>query len=458
MKALTPLLGPLLSPLRIIVQAPRYGDNLRLNDQALVLHQLLLFLTSISLILGLGLAAFLLGRDFTQAIIFMITAVLLTALFFLLRAGAWAVPVVGITLTSLIFVLITLLMLLTDGIRHGAVVAFIVGIALATVLGGVRGGTVAFVAAAAIIAVVYVLDTNNISLFGTFDMSHQEQPNIDDLLIQVLLFFVVAVLLQANRQTELRAQRDQQTLSQELAQQQATLEEQVTEQTRELALNLDISQRLSTYLDVNQLVREVVTQVQSAYDFYHVHIYLFDETKQVLRMVGGTGEAGQALLARGHHIPVTSKGLVRRAALSNQPVLVNNTVLDADWLPNPLLPDTKSELAVPIALGENVLGVLDMQENRVNAFTENQVALLQALTAQIAVTLGNAQLYTETRARARFETLTSTINRRLQTATSVDELLALATEELGRALGAPQTAVQIETAALQQLSTPGAQS
>lgn len=453
MKALTSL----LSPLRVIVQAPRYGDNQRINDQALVLHQLLLFLTSISLILGLGVAALLLGGAFSLAVVIATAVVLFGGLFFLLRAGAWAVPVVGITLTSLIFILITILMLLSDGIRHGAVVAFVVGIALSTVLGGVRGGAVALIAAMAIVSVVYVLDANNVNLFGTFDLSHQEQPNIDDLLIQVLLFFVVAVLLQANRQNEIRAQRDQQTLRQELAQQQATLDEQVTEQTRELALNLDISQRLSAYLEVNQLVREVVTQVQVAYDFYHVHIYLFDETRQMLRMAGGTGEAGQALLARGHHIPVTSKGLVRRAALSNQPVLVNNTVLDADWLPNPLLPDTKSELAVPIALGENVLGVLDMQENRVNAFSENQVALLQALTDQIAVTLGNAQLYTETQSRARFETLTSTINRRLQTATSVDELLALATEELGRALGAPKTAAQLETAALQQLTSPTAQ-
>jgi PAS domain S-box-containing protein len=192
--------------------------------------------------------------------------------------------------------------------------------------------------------------------------------------------------LEAERQAELA------TTNQELRELSASLEERVASRTQALSTSASVSQQLSTILDQQQLVEEVVTQVQQAFHYYHVQIYLFDEQKANLLMVGGTGTAGQALLAQKHEIPA-SKGLVGQAATRNAPVLVSDVGQDPNWLPNPLLPNTRTEVAVPIAIGQKVLGVLDVQHHTANGLDETDVDLLRSLANQVAIALQNAEQY-----------------------------------------------------------------
>ena len=173
-----------------------------------------------------------------------------------------------------------------------------------------------------------------------------------------------------------------------------SLERRVQQRTEALATSAEVGRRLVTILDKNELVHAVVEQVRDAFNYYHVQIYLLDETNKRLVMAGGTGEAGQTMLARGHQIEV-GMGLVGQTAAHNTPVLVPDVTQAKQWLPNPLLPDTRAEAAVPIAVGSRVLGVLDVQQNITGGLTEESVELLQSIANQVAIALQNAQLFAE---------------------------------------------------------------
>lgn len=216
------------------------------------------------------------------------------------------------------------------------------------------------------------------------------------------------------------------------------LEQRVADRTRAIKLSADVSRRLSTILDPSQLVAEVVQSLQQAFDYYHVHIYLFDEAKANLVMVGGTGDAGRIMLERGHTIPA-GKGLVGRAAQSGTAVLVPDTSQDPDWLPNPLLPETKAEISVPILLGDEVLGALDVQENTIYGLGRDDIELLFGVASQVAIALNNARRYSEAQNRARRESMVGQIIQQIQSTHSVESALQVAARELGRSLGVKRT-------------------
>jgi putative methionine-R-sulfoxide reductase with GAF domain len=206
----------------------------------------------------------------------------------------------------------------------------------------------------------------------------------------------------------------------------------------------EVSRHLSTILNEQELVTAVVNQVQRSFNYYHAHIYLMNEQGNRLQMMGGTGHAGQEMLNSKHSIRV-GVGLVGRAAASKLPVLVPDVKYDPNWLPNPLLPETLSEVAIPIMRSDQVLGVLDVQHNIINGLRQQDVELLNLIANQVAVALQNARSYTQAQRQANQQALINEIGQRLQTATTVERTLQIAAEEMGQALGTQRTTIQLNS-------------
>jgi len=201
-----------------------------------------------------------------------------------------------------------------------------------------------------------------------------------------------------------------------------TLEQRVVDRTKALATTSEVSRRLSTILDQKELVTEVVNQVNNAFGYYHTQIYFYDADNENLVMAGGTGEAGEKMLAQFHKV-AKGRGLVGSAAENNEPVLVSDTSENSDWLPNLLLPETESEMAIPISIGDQVLGVLDVQHNVKNGLQQEDVVSLQSIANQVAIATQNIRQYQNTQKIASDMSVVATVGIATATITDSQKLL-----------------------------------
>ncbi len=170
----------------------------------------------------------------------------------------------------------------------------------------------------------------------------------------------------------------------------------VAKRAEELQVVAELSTAVAAASDPQQLLQEIVNLTKERFNLYHAHIYLLDETGKNLVLAAGAGDAGKIMVAEGRSISLNQeKSLVARAARTKEGVIVNNVMMDPGFLPNPLLFDTRSEMAVPMIVGDRVLGVLDVQANVINRFTSQDTQIQTTLAAQTAVALQNARQYDE---------------------------------------------------------------
>jgi len=172
--------------------------------------------------------------------------------------------------------------------------------------------------------------------------------------------------------------------------------EQAEQKRLELETVATVSSTASTVLDPDKLLQAVVDLTKERFGLYHAHIYLADESWNTLLLASGAGEVGRALVAQKHAIATDAeRSLVARAARDRESVIVNDVRSQPDFLPNPLLPETRAELAVPMIVGDKVLGVFDAQSNHASGFTKEDASIYSTLASQVAVALQNARLYVE---------------------------------------------------------------
>jgi PAS domain S-box-containing protein len=215
------------------------------------------------------------------------------------------------------------------------------------------------------------------------------------LMIGFLFQFVISRLQSALNQAR-KDEEELQMRNHELEELSKSLEQRVEERTKALSTVAEVGTTASTILETDKLLQSIVNLSKERFGFYHAHIYLLNEPGNLLILASGAGAVGRQMVAEGRTIPLDrEQSLVARAAREKKGVTVNDVTAAPDFLPNPLLPSTRSELAVPMIIGEQVIGVFDVQSEVVGRFTEADISIQTTLASQIASALQNARLYTQ---------------------------------------------------------------
>jgi GAF domain-containing protein/HAMP domain-containing protein len=181
-----------------------------------------------------------------------------------------------------------------------------------------------------------------------------------------------------------------------------TLEQRVADRTRDLeqravqlATAADVGRAAASILDLETLTQEVVDLVLQRFDLYYAALFLVGEDRRYAILQAGTGEAGLIMKEQGHRLEVGGISMVGTACDQRQARIALDVGEEPVRFDNPLLPYTRSEMALPLILGNRVLGALDVQSTEPGAFTEEDIAVLQLVADQVAVAIGNARLFAE---------------------------------------------------------------
>ena len=175
-----------------------------------------------------------------------------------------------------------------------------------------------------------------------------------------------------------------------------TTEVMLAKRVQQLATVADVSAAISANLEQAQLLQSVVDLTKDRFELYHAHIYLLNEAGNILVLTVGAGEVGRQMVLEEWKIPLhQERSLVARAARERLGVISNDIRKDTGFLRHHLLPNTRSEMAVPIIVGNSLFGVLDVQATDADHFTEEDVRVMTTLAAQVAVAVQNARLFSE---------------------------------------------------------------
>lgn len=174
------------------------------------------------------------------------------------------------------------------------------------------------------------------------------------------------------------------------------LETRIAERIRDINATHQVSRFAVTQRDLQTLMDEAVNLIiQHFPNIYHAQIFLLNDDRDYAVLRASTGEVGQVLLKRGHRLAVGSISVIGQVTKQGDVVVARDTATSQVHRRNEFLPDTRAELAIPLRVGELVIGALDVQSKQRNAFSQDEILVLQTMADQLAVAIENARLYQE---------------------------------------------------------------
>ena len=181
----------------------------------------------------------------------------------------------------------------------------------------------------------------------------------------------------------------------EVEQEQVNLVGVMTKHTTQLQAAAEVSNAASTFLDINELLPNVVELIRNHFDYYYTGIFLVDEKREWAVLKAATGEMGQQMLAHGHRLRLGDSSMIGWCISNGKARIALDVGADAVRFKNPFLPLTRSEIALPLIAHGQVIGAMTIQSVMPSAFTKMDITALQTMADQIANALENARLFTE---------------------------------------------------------------
>ena len=230
----------------------------------------------------------------------------------------------------------------------------------------------------------------------------------------IVLTIIVTGLHTFQQEFSQTQQSARQTLE-ALRSERSTLEQRVEERTAGLTKKTDqlratsyIASKTAEAQDLSSLLNTVANLVTDQFGFYHTGIFLINETGDEAVLHAASSEGGRRMVERDHTLTVGTQGIVGFVAAQKKPRIALDVGTDAVFFNNPDLPMTRSELALPLLVHNNVLGILDIQSDKPQAFNEDDIDVLQTLADQVAIAIENARLLDESQAAlTQLEAITS---------------------------------------------------
>lgn len=394
----------MLEAIRKFFQAPTYEGNPEKTLDARITHRVGVAL------LGLGILSipfiFLLAspiREFALGSTGLGIFIWLTTIYLVKREKRTAAKIIILAVNT--FNLYTVVFAI-GGLSGSTVFTLLFLLALANLLFPRTGAIIYGGVLLALVSILYGLDIAGI-------VSEAAQPETSRTIFLIFLFTLIAIatvmaIASANYQQNISAVRQNELQLQErnteLNQLQESLETRITDRTAELERRANQLEAIATVArstaslqNLEDLLPAITRLVSDRFDYYHAGIFLTDSEREFAVLRAANSAGGRNMLARQHKLKMDIHSIVGFATSRGEPRIALDVGSDAVFFDNPDLPDTRSEMALPLRVGGRIIGALDVQSTEPNAFSEADVNILSTLADQVAIAIENARLFSEAR-------------------------------------------------------------
>jgi GAF domain-containing protein len=384
----------MLAWIRQLLAAPVFEDDEDKTRVASLLNIILLTLFAAVAVIPPTLVLLEPTGEKVTLLIGIVMAVLFLGLLFLTRLGfvqMSSVLLLCSLLASLVFSAYFF------GVIHGyGVTTFFVVIVMAGLLLGQRAAIVFGLLSILVAVVAFYAEASGILV------PIETKVEVADLIILITTFGLTALLLRfaVRSITEGfdRARRNELALTESNRELQASRDalqaqtDDLARRARYLEATAEVARDASSVLDLQDLLTRVATLISERFGFYHTGIFLLDPSGEWAVLQAASSEGGQWMLARGHRLRVGEAGIVGYVTGRGDPRIALDVGTDAVFFDNPYLPNTRSEMALPLRARGEIIGALDVQSKQPGAFSDEDVAVLQTLADQVAMAISNARL------------------------------------------------------------------